>query len=132
MRDSREVELQHLKKTGFSCRPKTSLWCGFISYSNKLQIFCKCSVSGNAKQKECLKMIPTTPALLAELCLLIYKTRKKQRIGTQLLENWFLAGSELFLHFTSEVQVTSFTDYFVQELISLTSRAECDLPLHEP
>lgn len=31
MRDSREVELQHLKKTGFSCRPKTSLWCGFIT-----------------------------------------------------------------------------------------------------
>lgn len=33
MRDSRETELQHLKKTGFPCRPETSLWHGFITYS---------------------------------------------------------------------------------------------------
>ena len=33
MRDSRETELQHLKKTGFPCSPETSLWHGFITYS---------------------------------------------------------------------------------------------------
>jgi len=55
MRDSRETELQHLKKTGFPCRPETSLWHGFITYSSKVQIFWKHWGSGNPKQKACLK-----------------------------------------------------------------------------